>query len=301
MSTKQAMAICPRRRAAGQALIELLIALLVLLPAIVLIPLFGKYQAIQWATIAASRDLAFECTVRLAQCQLANAGELGQSELQGRMFTAADAPIQARPFGSGQSFSNVGPPLWVDGRGVAMLSGAGAVVGSLTRPSLDAGRAVALTVHGSAGRAQQQQILEHAGPAQFGWQMTDGLLVARVRSQIGDGLPEQAHPATTASLRALQAPQAPLRLRFSASTAIVADAWNASGSDLDDGNSVATRVARGSALEPVIEQQLASAYAPMIRFANVVRDAGLERYAPTAQTKTIDPDLVPADRLQSPQ
>jgi hypothetical protein len=168
----------------------------------------------------------------------------------------------------------------------------------LTRPSLDAGRAVARSYRGGIDRAAQTQALEQAGPSRFGWQMTEGLLLAQVRSRIGSAAPAPASVGSVASLAAWQAPHTPLRLRFSASSAIVADAWNASGPDVDDGVSVAARIAQGRRLDDSVERQLDAAYAPLIRYAEQVRASGLERNAPAQRDREPDPDLVPADRLR---
>jgi len=49
-----------RRGQRGQALVEALVAALVLVPLALLAVLLGKFQSMQQATIAASRTLAFE-------------------------------------------------------------------------------------------------------------------------------------------------------------------------------------------------------------------------------------------------
>jgi len=48
----------------GQALVEALVAAIALVPLALLVVLLGKFQSMQQATIAASRTLAFECSVR---------------------------------------------------------------------------------------------------------------------------------------------------------------------------------------------------------------------------------------------
>src|SRR5690606_233032 len=80
-------------RHSGQALVETLVAALVLVLCALLVVLLGKYQSMQMSTIAASRTLAFECTVRPHDCGDASARERLGGETTRRHFGRIDREI----------------------------------------------------------------------------------------------------------------------------------------------------------------------------------------------------------------
>ena len=84
----------------GQALVEVLVVAIALVPLAVLIVLLGKYQTMQSASIAASRSLAFECAVHPASCRAPDPSPL------------VDV-VRARHFD--------GQPLWRDRAGRPLL------------------------------------------------------------------------------------------------------------------------------------------------------------------------------------
>lgn len=82
------------RRAHGQALTELIVLALALVPLFVLVPVIAKYQDIAHAVQMASRYIAFEATTRNATASSWKpVGQLAQ-EVQRRFFSNSDAPIK---------------------------------------------------------------------------------------------------------------------------------------------------------------------------------------------------------------
>jgi xylulose-5-phosphate/fructose-6-phosphate phosphoketolase len=77
----------------GQALVEALVAMIALVPLMLLVVLLGKFQSMQQATIAASRTLAFECTVRPGDCSDAPARAMLAEDARRRHFGRIDREI----------------------------------------------------------------------------------------------------------------------------------------------------------------------------------------------------------------
>jgi hypothetical protein len=125
-----------KARQGGQAMIETIVACIALIPLFFLIPLVGKYIDIKLATIAASRKLAFECTVNAAVCQdlSGNAGVVDDLRSQyfrgnGEEVLASDVPADD------VSQDPNANPLWVDRKGKYLIedySDIGAEVDPLT-------------------------------------------------------------------------------------------------------------------------------------------------------------------------
>jgi hypothetical protein len=107
----------PRRpRAHGQALVELLVALIALLPLFFGMAWLAKVLDMQQATIAAARALAFECTVRLVACRDADGHPELAVETRRRFFAAHRLGLRSDDAATGVPASSfeprkVGQPL----------------------------------------------------------------------------------------------------------------------------------------------------------------------------------------------
>lgn len=261
---------------------EVLVALLALVPLLLALVWLGKMLALRQATIEASRLLAFECTVRLAAC----AHESGQAqladELRRRAFSRVDAPIR-----SGEVLADVPPaaernPLWVDAGGRALVARMSDVAIRVAPQRFDAGLAVA-TGRESPALGSAMNLLSHlAGPARFGLGLTEGLYVATVQVQ-----------STPLAGGRLPLPG----LAIQARTALLADPWNASGPYGTDSASVQSRVARGAALHSVHEASIDARYLPVRGFLGLMDAIGLEPLGGAFRYHQADVDVVPPDRV----
>jgi len=89
----------------------------------------------------------------------------------------------------------------------------------------------------------------------------------------------------------------PLRVR--AQTAILTDAWTATGPDGADARSVAARVGRGRQLLPAYEATIDARYLLTRGFIGLMSTIGLEPSGDAFRYHDADVDLVPPDRLAS--
>jgi hypothetical protein len=191
----------------GQALIEFLVAALVLIPLFMLVPLVGKYLDIKQATIAASRKLAFECTVRYQDCANLNGNPSFADEIRTQVFSGDTSPVLSndRPardaLGAGD-----GKPLWVDSQGRPLLENYHDVGIRADAGNVDVG-----------GSLLGQ--LVSFGPGAFGLDPTQGLFNARVQVQLS---PTKGGTSFSDQLQSLV-----LKMQFH--TAILTNAWNANG------------------------------------------------------------------------
>ncbi len=268
----------------GQALLEVLVAALVLVPLAVFVVLLGKVQSMQQATIAASRTLAFECTVRPGAC--ANPASHAQlaDEVRRRHFGRIDREIL-----SGDTLADVPDaaernPLWTDRRGQPLLARFGDVGIALASPGFDAGRSTAV---GRAAGGVAAVLDRLAGPSRFGLSLTGGL--AEVRVQASAAVDGQAGD------RAGWTGLAPLPLR--ARAAVLTDAWNASGPYGAEPHRVQARVERGSRIDALHRAEIALGY-QLTRWTLDLMDlVGLEPSASAFTPQWIDVDRVPPDRI----
>lgn len=270
--------------ARGQALVEALFACLVLVPLAVLVVLLGKFQSMQSSTIAASRTLAFECTVRPQDCTSPAARARLADETRTRHFAAIDRELLSLDAIDDSAPAPERNALWVDRRGRSLLERYGDVDVTLSSPHFGAGRSTALG-RAAAGSAA---LLDHvAGPGRFGLSMDGGLVDARVEVRLSPGETGNAGFARLDSL--------PLMMR--AKTAVLTDAWAASGPRGPGDASVRARVAAGSRVDAVHEAQFAIGY-QLTRWSLGLMDvAGLEPAASSFRPHDTDVDRVPADRI----
>lgn len=281
-------------RMRGQALVETLVVAIALVPLAVLVVLLGKYQTIQSATVAASRSLAFDCAARPQQCTDAAASAWLVESLRVRHFTRPDRALL-----SGERVAADGidrHPLWQDRAGRPLLERLADVGGTVSTQHFGAGvgtatgRAASADLSGIGGATAAVQVLDQlAGPARFGLAIDGGLLDARVQVAVAP-----SHAANVGFARL-----DPLAVPMRARTAILTDAWQASGPQ-GGAASVAERVDAGARLDALREARLTLGY-QLTRWAiDLMGALGLEPSAPDFRYHQADPDAVPADRIGQP-
>ena len=274
-----------RRSIRGQALVECLVAALVLVPLVVLVVWLGKIDAIRQAGISASRTLAFECTVRPEDCQAAASHPELADELRRRVFSRLDAPVLT--LDRATDVPGDRNPLWVDRANRPLLERFADVGIRIETPSFDAGRAVAQARGGSLASGAVGLADTLAGLGRFGLLVDRGLIDARVQVGVTPRAPDDGFRARLDSI--------PLRLR--ANTAILTDGWNASGPYGEAPDSVETRVGQGRRLLGAYEASLDARYALTRGFITTMDAIGLEPAGGAFRFHEIDVDRVPPDRI----
>jgi len=126
-----------------------------------------------------------------------------------------------------------------------------------------------------------------AGPARFGLELTGGLAEAQVQVRVS---PSQAGNERLARLDSVP-------LTMQARTAVLTDAWDASGPYGSAAERVEARVEQGSRLDPVHQAQLAVGYQLTRWTLDLMHLAGLEPSAASFRPHYVDVDLVPGDRI----
>lgn len=252
-----------RRGQGGQALVEVLVVAIALVPLAVLVVLLGKYQTLQSASIAASRSLAFECAAYPAACRAADPLPL------------VDA-VRARHFN--------GQPLWRDRAGRPLLERLADVGAAVSMQSFDAGAGTA-----AGNDAGALQLIDSvAGPARFGLSLRDGLFDARIQVVVAPSF------ASNTGFISLD----PMALTLRARTVVLSDTWMASGPAAGP-TSVATRVAAGSRLDAVRETGLSAGYQLTRWSIDLMHSVGLEP-AGSPGSAQANPDAIPQDRVGQP-
>lgn len=190
---------------AGQALIEFLVAALALVPLFLLVPLVGKYLDIKHATIAASRKLAFECTVRYDDCSRLDDNPSFADEIRMRFYSGNDMQVLSndRP-ARDEIATDQGNPLWVDRRGRALLEKYSDVGVRADAKTLTTGLVGAILGF---------------GPDKFGLTLDRGIYDARVQVKLS---PRAGGASFTSQLDSLA-------LNMQSHTAILTNAWSAKG------------------------------------------------------------------------
>jgi hypothetical protein len=196
-----------RMTQSGQAIVEFLVAALVLIPLFVLMPLVGKYLDIKQATIAASRKLAFECTVRYADCSNIAGNPSFANEIRMRFFAGDQSPVLTNDLPTQDALQpGQGNPLWVDNRGRPLLENYSDVGIKADASDIDPGGGLVTS-------------LLNAGPDTFGLNLKQGLFNARVQAQLSK------QNGGTDFLTQLNS----LFLKMQFHTAIMTNAWTANG------------------------------------------------------------------------
>jgi hypothetical protein len=271
----------------GQALAEALVAGLVLVPLVLLVALLGKYQSVQTQVIGASRWLAFECTVRPDQCRSFSAHPELVDEMRRRFFARADTEILTHDMPEDPPAASERQALWVDRSNRPLLERFADVGATVTEPEFNAGANVAGSLGGRSIAGAAQILSDLAGPGRFGLDIGKGLFDARVQVALAR---ENGRADLLTQLDSLG-------LNVGAHVAVLTDAWNARTAFGPDGDTVESRVARGSRLNGAIETALDLAYAPTRALLALAHALQVEPSASKFRYHEVDVDLVPADRL----
>lgn len=273
------------RRNRGQALTEALVAALVLVPLAALIVMLGKYQSVQMAAIAASRTLAFECTVRIAECGDRVGQERLAAEMRDRHFTRGDRPIASAPGVTGMVAAGQSQPLWTATGGQQLLPDLGAVRAGFAWSSFDAGGSVAIGQGQSRFPSAVALLDSLAGPGRFGLALRAGLVDTRVEASLPGAAPLAA--------RAFEA----MGLTFRAHTAILTDDWSASRALGPEPDTLESRVALGQRLDPLHEAAQPLAYQLTLWSIDLMGMLSLEAKAGSFRYHHSDVSLLPPDRV----
>ncbi len=272
----------------GQALVELLVALLAVVPLYLAIALLAKYQDMQQATIAASRTLAFECTVRRDPCADVDAHPELADEVRRRYFGRLGRDLVTLDPSPGVVDANNGNPFWVDRSNRPLLERFDDVSVAVTRPRFSSPLAFAGSLGERSFPGAVRVLSELGGPGRFGLEIADGLIEAQV----------QARVARTRDADGWITRLAAMPLTLQARTAVLTDAWNASEPYGPAPDSVQTRVEAGAEL-PLVDPAIDAGYLPIRGLLGIAGLLGFESRAREFRYHEIDVDLVPADRLPS--
>jgi hypothetical protein len=271
----------PRRaRAHGQALVELLVALIALLPLFFGMAWLAKVLDLQQATIAGARALAFECTVRLDACRDADGHPELVVETRRRFFAAHRLGLRSDDAAAGEPGVAVRNAMWVDRSGNALLERFEDVTVSVGPARFDSPLAFA------AGQGAADLVSRLGGPGRFGLQLDGGFVEARVETVVSRSAPADGWMARLMSM--------PLSL--GARLTVLTDAWNASGPYGEAADSVETRVAAGARL-PVADPLIDAGWLGVRGLLAVADFLQVEPSASSLRWHEVDVDLVPPDRL----
>lgn len=273
-----------RNAQCGQALVEALVAALTLVPLALLVVLLGKFQSMQQATIAASRTLAFECTVRPDDCSDASARAALAEDVRRRHFGRIDREILTGDVLGDTASAEERNALWVDRRGRALLERYADVAVSVAPERFDAGRSTAI---GRAAGDTAALLDRLAGPSRFGLTIDGGFAVSDVQVRVS--------PSEAGNERLTRLDSLPLLMR--ARTALITDAWNASGPYGSASHTVQSRVGAGQRVDPVHEAAFRVGYQLTLWSMQLMDFAGLEPSASAFRPHQTDVDRIPADRI----
>lgn len=263
-----------RRRAQGQSLVETLVFALALLPLLLGLVLVTKYQSIRQATLAASRTVAFDCTVRPESCGQGDGAWLAEEVWQ-RHLADGRTPLKSVGAETDAAWQRNG--FWVDRRQNALIAGTEAARVDLARQQADTSEALDTATLGLVGH--------------FGLPIADDLVRADVRVRVSEG---------RSFADWLIRPEG-LQLDLGGRTAIVVDNWNAAQGRGEADRSVETRVARGSV--PPIPGFAEAAELGYLPIRALITSPLLEPFEPKGRDFAYhesDVELVPLDRLGEP-
>lgn len=274
-------------RQRGQALIEILVFALAAVALLSAVLMVGRLHALQASAIGAARALAFECRLESAGCDdPARAADLAAA-IRVRHLGWLDGEALHPAMSGASSGQGTSPhPFWTNPDGSRMVESLQSVSLSSNRRPLDAGVNVAaaarlpLAVPGLPALP--------IGPQRFGLEAAAGLRVSQVEVPVRLLL-SGSSAATGGS---------PLALRLKARLAVLGDEWNASQSLGALESSVASRVERGSRLDPFLESALDAGYALTRGMLNAADALGLEPGGAALSAPRLDVTIIPQDRRQ---
>jgi hypothetical protein len=278
------MRINPYTAVRGQALVEFLVAMMVLIPLFFGMGWVAKILDIQAATHQAARDLAFECAQIGASCPSMVVPTLMQPVLQRRHFS------DQSPERDGAASKARLPVFWQDRRGAPLLEHFDDVAISLERQHFNSPLAFARGQEAQALPGAVSLLSDLGGPGRFELDIQGGLFRAQVQTAIARGA------SRTGWLSELTA----MPIQAHSRVAILVDSWSASRPYGPLADSVETRVRAGMRLPTVVERSLNAAWLP-VRGVLVVADwLGLESRGGDLRWHEVDVDLLPPDRLGPP-
>jgi hypothetical protein len=274
----------------GQALTEVLVILLAMVPMVFLGVWVAKVADMQLATGAAARKIAFECTRRTQNCKnldansdIVDATRLHQYGAYGREVLSNDSAQDENP-------ATAKNPLWVDHKGRALLAQFSDISGSIENENFNATASI-LSSQKAAGIAKSgfDLVSNLAGPGHFGFDTFGGFIKGSAQVRIAS-----QHPGFSQSNRL-----DPFALTARRQVAILTDQWNASGADNGRRDSTASRVDKGKLL-PLVgsasETALKAAYGLTTINMNAARGLMLEPSANKFRFHEADVSLIPPDR-----
>jgi len=260
--------------------VELLVALIAMLPLFFGMVWLAKVLDVQQATIAAARALAFECTVRLDACADSGGHPELATETRRRFFAAHRLGLRSDGVAAGAPRVDERNAMWVDRTGAALLERFEDVTVSVAPVRFDSPLAFA------AGQGVSNLASGVGGPGRFGLRIDGGFVDARVQTRLSRS---RSRDGWVSRLVAMP-------LVLGAHLTVLTDAWNASGPYGGAPDSVETRVSAGSRLplaDPVIDVGWLGARG-LLAIADVLQ---IEPSASALRWREIDVDLVPPDRL----
>jgi hypothetical protein len=274
------------RRTGGQAIVEMLVALVAIVPLYFGVAWLAKVLDMRQATIAAARAVAFECTVRPRACVDAGGHADLAHEVRHRFFARHDIALRSDAVAAGPVGAGAGNAFWTDREGRPMLERFDDVQVSVARVSFDSPLAFAGGQGDRAFPGAVRLLSELGGPGRFGLAIEDGFLDARVRARVSPSRPRDGWVSRLTGM--------PLTL--DAHLAILTDAWTASGPYGPQRDSVETRVEAGARV-PGIDTVVAAGWLPVRGLLATGAFLGFESRAGELRWHEIDVDLVPPDRL----
>ena len=271
----------------GQALIETLVFTLAALALLFAVLMVGRLHALQASATGAARALAFECRLESAGCDdPARAADLAAAIRMRHLGWLDGEAVHSAMSGASSGQGTSPHPFWTNPDGTRMVESLQSVSLSSTRRPLDAGFSVAAATQ--PGFAAPGLPALPVGPQRFGLDATAGLRTSQVEVPVRLLL-SGSSAATGGS---------PLALRLKARLAVLGDEWNASQSLGSHESSVASRVERGSRLDPFLESALDAGYALTRGMLNVADSMGLEPGGAALSSPRLDVTIIPRDRRQ---
>lgn len=275
-----------RRSVGGQALVEVLVALLAIVPLYFGVAWLAKVLDARQATIAAARMLAFECTARIGACAAyADHPELAR-ELRRRMFARHETALRSDDVAAGAVGAGAGRPFWSDRAGRPLLERFEDVTVAVVPLRFDSPRASASSEGERAIPGALRLLSELGGPGRFGLDLGGGLFDARVTAALARSRP------TDGFLTRLGA----MPVTLTEHLVILTDAWTASTPYGPARDTVETRVVAGSRV-PLVEPAIAAGWLPVRGLLAVGAALGFESRANLLRWHRTDVDLVPPDRV----